>query len=786
MSASLSRPGAPRRGISIAAAGGLALASLAVVGATASPAQAADPVDVNIIATNDFHGRIVPSNPNPPVSDRPPYSAGAAVIAGYVKAQRAANPNTAFVAAGDLIGASTFDSFINKDKPTIDALNEAGLDVSAAGNHEFDAGYDDLVNRVMKPYDATSNPLGGAEWQYIAANVKKKDGTDALAPSWTQTFGTGADAIKVGYVGAVTEHLGELVSPAGIADIEVKDVVTSVNAEADELKADGADLVVMLVHEGAPSTDCATMDDNPASDFGSIVTGVNDNVDAVVSGHTHLSYDCKFPVAGWSGRAVTERPVVSAGQYGTFVNNLNYTFDPAATGASKVTGLTTSTTTLWQAAPADQATADIVAAAVADAEVKGAVPLGKIAGEFLRAQRPKASDPATPEENRGGESTLGNVVAEAQRQATATPEFGSAQIAFMNPGGLRSDMKGTGAAFPKDLTYRQAANVQPFANTLNNMKLTGEQIGRLLEQQWQPTGSSRPFLRLGVSKGFTYTYDPATKKITGMWLNGKAIEADTSYSVTANSFLASGGDNFGVFKEGTGSRDTGQVDLVGMVDFMKAYETTPLAVDSSQRAVGVALPDGAPAAYKAGDTVALDVSSLAMTGAGDVQDDAVDVYLGRTKIGSAPVDNTVAVGATDDEAGKATISVTIPRYVGTPALTLRGATTGTEVQVPVTLKNAPKAAAKVKVAVTPKKIVRNRTKAKVTVTVTAPAKATGKVRVRVGGLKKVFTVQLNKAGKATITLPKFKKAGKRKVTVTYLGNDMVSSAKKTTTFRVRK
>ena len=122
---------------------------------------------VQVLATNDFHGRILD---NPASAE-----AGAASLAGAVKQLRAANPDTVFAAAGDLIGASTFESFIANDKPTIDALNEAGLEVSAAGNHEFDQGYRDLVDRVMAPYDADTNPEGGAAWQYIAANVRMKD-----------------------------------------------------------------------------------------------------------------------------------------------------------------------------------------------------------------------------------------------------------------------------------------------------------------------------------------------------------------------------------------------------------------------------------------------------------------------------------------------------------------------------------------------------------------------------------------------------------------------------------
>ena len=168
---------------------------------------------IQILGTNDFHGRIA----NDPGSS----AAGAAVMAGAVEQLREQNPNTVFAAAGDLIGASTFESFIANDKPTIDALNEAGLEVSSVGNHEFDQGYDDLVNRVMAPYDAETNPEGGAEWQYLAANVDEPGDADLIPDTWTQTFGD----TTVGFVGAVTEDLPTLVSPAGMEGVTVDGIV---------------------------------------------------------------------------------------------------------------------------------------------------------------------------------------------------------------------------------------------------------------------------------------------------------------------------------------------------------------------------------------------------------------------------------------------------------------------------------------------------------------------------------------------------------------------------------
>jgi 5'-nucleotidase len=636
------------------------------------------PTEVQILGTNDFHGRIQNNG----------VEAGAAVMATAVKQLRSEHPKTVFAAAGDLIGASTFESFIAHDKPTIDALNAAGLEVSAVGNHEFDQGYTDLVNRVMAPYNPVTNPYGGAAWQYLGANVRHDDGSAALPESWVQNFGD----VKVGFVGAVTDHLDELVSPAGIAGLQIEAPIVAANREADKLKEAGADLVILLVHEGAATTALSSATD-PASDMGRIVNGADENIDAIISGHTHLAYNHAIPVQAWidEGRPVTTRPVVSAGQYGYNLNQLVFSVDKSGEVVGlqqKIVPLTTATTsgtttTYTPNYKPDQDVAAIVATAVTNASVLGAVKLGSITGAFNRA---KLANGTT--ENRGGESTLGNLVAEVQRWATEQPESGSAQIAFMNPGGLRQDMVGVGTgAYPRDLTYQQAAVVQPFANTLVNMKLTGAQIKTALEQQWQPTGAARPYLRLGVSAGFTYTYDPAAAagaRITGMWLDGEPIDVAASYSVTVNSFLAAGGDNFFELANGTNKRDTGKVDLQAMVDYLAAKGTA--SPDYAQRAVGVHFPDGAPAEYGAGDTVAFALSSLAFSTADDTKDSQVSVKLGDTALGSFDVDNTIGTDIFD-EYGKARVSVVLPAGApsGAQVLTVTGAQTGTTVLVPITV-----------------------------------------------------------------------------------------------------
>ncbi|WP_418063267.1 ExeM/NucH family extracellular endonuclease [Pimelobacter simplex] len=664
---------------------------------------------IQVLGTNDFHGRLLPTAAN--------REAGAAVLSGAVKKLRTDNPNTIFAAAGDLVGASTFESFIQKDKPTIDALNEAGLDVSAVGNHELDQGYDDLVNRIMADYDATSNPLGGAQWKYLAANLKvKATGDDAVPATWIKTV----DGVDVGFVGAVTEELPALVSPGGIAALEVKGIVSSVNAEAADLKAQGADVVVMLVHEGSSSTSCTSPQfTDPSTVWGNITQNVSPDVDAIVSGHTHLAYNCKFTVPQWvvGGRAVTQRPVVSSGQYGMNLNQLEFSVDESGALVGLDTAILPLMTTdpdgngpLLPTAlyPADPAVQAIVDAAKTEAAALGSRELGKIEGAFDRARffGFDANNQPAIVENRGGESTLGNKVAEVQRWATEKPESGSAQIAFMNPGGLRADMRGTVDGNARNLTYKQAADVQPFANTLVNMRLTGEQIEKVLEQQWQRTADglvpTRPFLRLGVSDGFTYTYtekpvtapgpnntmvDTFEGEVTGMWLDGEPIDPATTYSVTVNSFLSTGGDNFRELANGTGKADTGKVDLQAMVDYMGQFATDPLDVDYGQHAVEVAFPADAPASYQPGGTVAFDVASWSLLGANDVKDTELQVKLGDTVLGTVPVVNGDLPTTPYDKYGTAEVSVQLPaaQAAGAVELTLVGPATGTVVRVPITV-----------------------------------------------------------------------------------------------------
>ena len=607
------------------------------------------PVEIEIVGINDFHGRLEAAAP----------AAGAAVLGGLVRAVEASNPNTLFVSAGDSLGASTFTSFIQDDQPTIDALNEIGLDVSALGNHEFDRGRSDVDDRIIPASD----------FPWLAANLYEA-GTDD--PAYQEYEVIEIDGVRVGFIGAMTEFLPELVSPAGIASLDVGEVVPAVERVSTQLR-DGdesngeADVLVLLVHEGAETAAAAAVTDDSA--FGEIVNGLLGDVDAIFSGHTHVRYAHEVPVPGSDDPLI----VLQGGQYGEGYAQLSLTVDPATGDLLEIAGLAAP---LVGAASPDSAVAQIVADAVAEAAVAGAVRLGDITADIRRAVQPDGS------ENRGGESTLGNLVADAQLWATS--DLGT-EVALMNPGGLRADLVFASSG-PNDpagnLTYREAATVQPFANTLVTLELTGDQLRQVLEQQWQPAGSSRPFLKLGVSSTLTYSYDPSApqgERITGMLLQGQPVSDEQVIRIVTNSFLASGGDNFGVLAQGTNRADSGRIDLQAFVDYVAEF--TPISPDAAQRSVGATLSDADADGFSAGDTVTLTLSSLLFSNAGD-RDTEVTVSLGGEQLASAPIDATIVAGT--DEVGRATVEFTIPDGVSGPQqLLVEVADNGTALSVPI-------------------------------------------------------------------------------------------------------
>lgn len=624
-----------------------------LVGMDLTPAEA-EVTDLNLLNINDFHGRIDANTVN---------------FAGTVEQLKAAAPegSSLFLSAGDNIGASLFASSVQQDQPTIDVLNALGLRASAVGNHEFDGGFADLTDRVVP----------AAQFDYLGANVYLKGTTTPALPEYTILDVNG---VRVAVIGAVTEETGTLVSPGGIATLEFGDPVEAVNRVAERLDAEGlADVIIAEYHEGAGSgtPDGATLEEEIAGGgaFAEIATETSALVDAIYTGHTHKQYAWDAPVPGVDGKT---RPVVQTGSYGEFIGQIELQYNAETDEvlsytAGNVARTTTPAADLVAAYPAVAEVQRIVDAALAFAAEVGNQPIGSVTADITTAFA------GTSRDDRGNESTLGNLVADSLLSSLGSPERGGAEIGVVNPGGLRAELY-----YGEDgvITYAEANAVLPFVNNLWTTTLTGAQLKSVLEEQWQPDGSSRAFLALGLSDNVTYTYDPDQargSRVQSVTVNGAALDPNRAYRVGTFSFLAQGGDNFSTFAQGTDTRDSGLIDRDAWISYLQA--SSPVSPDFARQGVIV---KGAPATAKAGTSVTLTVDKLDLTSLGSPANTALAVSW-------VPAGGTaVALGSVPVTAGAASVTATLPASAsGSGSLVLTADPSGTTVNIPVTVDPAP-------------------------------------------------------------------------------------------------
>ena len=506
---------------------------------------------VKLITFNDFHGTIKAgegSSSNP----------GVARFATRIKELKAANPLHAVVSAGDMIGASPLTSALFKDEPTIEAMNRIGIDFNAVGNHEFDEGKDELLRLQQGgnhptdiysgqglPPDLRNGSFAGARFRFLAANVAEASSGRTLFPAYGVKDFLGN---KVAFIGMTLEGTPTIVSPSGVAGLNFADEADTVNALIPQLRARGIRSVVVLIHEGGIATGGLTGCPGISGPIVDIVNRLDAEVDLVVSGHTHQAYSCL--IANKQGQPVR---VTSSGQYARNLGDIDLTIDTRSKDVAAVSAsiLTTGTSTAE-----DPALTDLVA----HYDNLAAVPKARVIGTITAT--------ITRTANAAGESALGDVIADAQLDATDDAGTGQAVVAFMNPGGIRADLPFNPPN--GEVTYGDAFTVQPFGNSLVTMTLSGAQIKTLLETQFAGCNGQGGFNRiLQVSVGFSYAYtqgNACNARVTAMSLNGTALNPAGSYRVTVNSFLADGGDAFGVLVQGS-DRLGGAVDL----DAFEAY-----------------------------------------------------------------------------------------------------------------------------------------------------------------------------------------------------------------------
>lgn len=547
----------------------LSLGACATLPAATEPATetASQPVTVGIIGLNDFHGNLQPVSRSLRVDETTQVQAGgAAYLASAIDSLRARQENTLVISAGDLISASPLVSSLFLDEPTIGAMNRIGLDFNAVGNHEFDRGWRELKRLVeggcekltMREPCAVEPDYAGAQFGFLAANVLaapevSQDGT--LFPGTAiRRFGEGERAVAVGIIGLTLEGTPNLVTPQGIEGLTFIDEAEAINSAAADLDANGIDAVVVAIHQGLAPDDqpdvfgCAAI----SGPLREILDRLSPGVDVVISGHTHRPYVCDYASVDPS------RPmlVTSAAWGGQMLTDIVLTIDPAA---DRVTGKTARNLVIANDGGAPRegilrpaARADVAAYVARYAEAAKEAesrPIGRLSGAALKE---------------GIEHPLGNLIADSQLAATRSA---GAQIALMNPGGIRGDLvpdaNGT-------LTFGQIYTVQPFGNTLVTKTFTGEQLLTLLRDQ---VADGRSTIFAG-SEGFRQVLARIADddggegyRFVSATLNGQPIDPAATYRVTMNSFLSTGGDGFTTFAEGTDAV-TGPVDLDAVEAFL--------------------------------------------------------------------------------------------------------------------------------------------------------------------------------------------------------------------------
>jgi 5'-nucleotidase len=517
----------------------LAALLLGCAGSPPAPVSSA-PVHLQLLAFNDFHGNLEPPSSTVRLTDGTVPAGGAAWLSAHVAHLRAQEPNTLVVAAGDLIGASPLVSALEHDEPSIAAMDGLGLEVSSVGNHEFDRGVDEL-RRLQK----------GARFTYLAANVLNVQTGETVFPGSVLKR---VDGVTVGLVGVVLKDTPQVVRPEAITGLRFIDEAEAVNAAVPKLRAAGADVVVVLIHQGgtpargSPPNGCQDL----AGPLTEIVPRFHD-VDLVVSGHTHQAYLC--PDLG--GTLVTQ-----AGAFGRFLTRVLLTIDPTQ---HRVVEKVATQVPVTHDLPPDPTVGRIVDKAVSDAAPLARRRVGRLGVTLSRGQ------------NAAGEAPLGDVVADAQLAATA--RTAGATVAFTNPGGLRTDLPAG------DLSYGQAFGALPFGNTLVTLTLNGAQLRSLLEQQWTGTSQTKILQpSANVSYAWSESAPKGSKLVAGsIRVGGRLVDPNSKVRVTVNSFLASGGDGFSVLAEGT-ERVGGPSDLDALVDYLKpTLEGRPLPAPACGR-----------------------------------------------------------------------------------------------------------------------------------------------------------------------------------------------------------
>ncbi|PLR99296.1 bifunctional metallophosphatase/5'-nucleotidase [Bacillus sp. T33-2] len=477
-------------------------------------------INIQLLGINDLHGQL---NVTRQVNGKP--AGRADYLAAYLKQRQSQNKNTLLIQAGDMIGASPPISALLQDEPTIEILNRIKFDLGTVGNHEFDKGVTEL-HRIINggKHEKTGN-FEGASFPWIVANIIDSQTGKTILPPYKVVRVKG---VPIGFIGVVTTDTASLVMPSAVQGLKFLDEAKTINKYAAQLRKAGVRAIVVLAHNPGTSN---INGQQAVGEVVDIANAVNDEVDIIYGGHNHA----------YLNSVVDGKLLVQSYSYGTAFSDVDIAIDPNTRDiAAKKAEIVT---VYHENMKPDKK----IARMIAKYEDKVRPQVERVVGSV--------EENITALQNESGESALGNLIADAQRASMKT------DFAFMNPGGIRADIE------KGDVTWGELYTVQPFGNDLIKMSLTGKQIRQVLNQQW--VGARTNMLQVS---GLSYTWDdnqPVGQKVQNILVqDGTELDENKTYTVTANNFIAGGGDAFTAFTQGT-NRETGVKDLDALVSFFE-------------------------------------------------------------------------------------------------------------------------------------------------------------------------------------------------------------------------
>ena len=552
----------------------MAIACAAVIVAVATAAQLAQVpgeagVDVQLLAINDFHGALEPaSGANGQIGSTD--AGGVEYLATHLSRLKATNPNTIIVSAGDNIGGTPLLSSLSHDEASVEALNLAGLQVSAVGNHEIDEGWWEL-HRMQKggchPVDGCQDgtPFGGATFTYLAANITLDPrraapgmlarasvtaaGAHLLFPAYTIREVSG---VRIGFIGLTLQEVPNMIIPTSVRGLTFGPETESANDAARTLRGQGVRAIVVLIHEGgSPSGRDINGCEGISGDIVDLANRSSADIDVIVSGHTHRAYNC----------TIANKLVTSAASTGRLITDIDLRIQRAD---GEVVSKSARNVVVSRDVARDPRETALLAHYRPVAEKVGGRIVGTMAASLLRAA------------NAAGESPLGDVIADAILEAGRNTPGGGAVVAFTNSGGIRADIVRSVGGGASPVTYAQLFEVTPFGNTVIVQTLTGDSLLQVLEQQF---GAGGPRI-LQVSQGFAYSYDasrPPGQRVdrASVRINGAPVVPTQRYRVATTDFLWASGDGFTGLGAGTDPVTVG-ADVDVFADYFSRHSPVTL------------------------------------------------------------------------------------------------------------------------------------------------------------------------------------------------------------------